>query len=98
INHWIQCTPGTGSLVTLTQGSVSCRVVKVVPNRCTTAAPSHLYRFATGPALTSAYYFQFYYFFDGSPGQNWPVHDPCGVTSANQLTGVENPGGAIYVR
>jgi len=98
INHWVQCTPGNGSLVTLTQGSVSCQIAKVVATACTTTVPNTLNTFSAGPGLTVGGGTNNYYFFDGSVGTNWPTHDPCGHNQANQLTGVENPGGAVYVR
>ena len=97
INHWVQCTPGTGSLVTLTAGTVSCQIAKVVATKCTTTVPTNVTRFNTGPSLTRGGT-NFYYFFDSSVGANWPTHDPCGQNQTNQLQGVVNPGGAIYVR
>jgi fibrinogen beta/gamma subunit family protein len=98
INHWIRCTAGTGSLVTRTQGSLTCEVVQVVPNKCTTTAPNQLDTETEGPALALGSAQGMYYYFDGSQGNNWPTHDPCGTNQANQLTGVANPSGAIYVR
>jgi hypothetical protein len=98
INHWIQCQPGTGSLVTLTQGSMSCHVVKAIPSTCTTTAPSALYMDNEGPDLTAGGLSNKYYYFDGSQGNNWPTHDPCGQNQTNQLNGVAQPGGAVYVR
>jgi len=99
INHWIQCTAGTGSLVTQTSGSLACQVVKVVPNKCTTTAPDKLISDSQGPDLvTNGNSGNKYYYFDGSTNNNWPTHDPCGTNSENQLTGVADPGGAIYVR
>jgi hypothetical protein len=100
INHWIECTPGTGSLVAMTQGTVTCQVVKVIANRCTTNAPTQFYpqSLNTGPSLNNGGSGNFYYFFDGSTSNDWPTHDPCGQNQTNQLTGVTNPGGAVYVR
>ncbi len=99
INHWIQCAPGTGSLVTLTPGSISCQVVRVVATVCPTVAPNAYFSGRDGPVLgvgtTGASY---YYYFDGSTGEQWPSHDPCGTSGTNQLPGVANPGGAVYVR
>jgi hypothetical protein len=96
INNWIRCTPGAGSLVTLTQGSITCEVVNIVVNMCTTTTPNRVTTSnANGPSLNAN---DFYYFFDGSTTGNWPTHDPCGNNQPNQLTGVADPRGAIYVR
>jgi hypothetical protein len=98
INHWVACTPGAGSLVTLTQGAISCQVVKVVAAQCTTTAPNNLVTYGSGVGLLVGGQTNNYYYFDGSTGQFWPTHDPCGGNQARQLTGVADPGGAIYVR
>jgi hypothetical protein len=98
INHWIDCTPGTGSLVTQTSGSLVCQVVKVVADMCTTTAPDELIMDEEGPDLVIGDSQHKYYYFDGSQSDNWPSHDPCGTSSPNQLTDVPDPGGAIYVR
>jgi hypothetical protein len=99
INQWIKCTPGAGSLVTLTAGSVSCQVVKIVSTLCTTVAPTYFDTSLSGPALevgtgvSSAFYY-----FDGNTSNYWPTHDPCGSNQANQVPGIPDPGGAIYIR
>jgi hypothetical protein len=98
INHWVDCVPGTGSLVTHTSGSLSCTVVKVVANKCTSTAPNQLVSSQEGPALVLGGSGNFYYYFDGSQNNNWPTHDPCGQNQTNQLNGVSDPGGAVYVR
>jgi hypothetical protein len=82
--------------VTLTQGSISCDVAKVLTSNCTTVVPTSVNMGnQNGPALNGN---AFYYFFDGSTAANWPTHDPCGQNQGNQLDGVAQPGGAIYVR
>jgi hypothetical protein len=99
INHWIHCTAGTGSLVTQTAGTFACEVVKVVASMCSAVAPDRLITNTQGPALvvgTGAN--NNYYYFDGSQQNDWPTHDPCGTNSPNQLNGVGDPGGAVYVR
>src|SRR5262249_41481403 len=99
INNWIRCTPGTGSLVTLTQGSISCEVVNVVAaaSGCTTIAPNRYMDVqGAGPALSVNT--GYYYFFDGSTSVHYPTHDPCGMDGLHQLNGVSDPGGALYVR
>ena len=99
INHWIRCTPGTGSFVTLTEGTVACQVVKPVPGVCTTVAPSHFFMVDSGPSLTVGTNRQaLYYFFDGATNNHWPTHDPCGGNQTNQLHNVSNPMTAIYLR
>ena len=37
-------------------------------------------------------------YFDSSTLGDWPIHDPCGTNKANQLKGVANPHGNIFVR
>ena len=100
INHWVQCTPGTGSVVTKTNGSMTCTIVKVVAQMCTTTVPN---RFGSDPSglglFAGAMPLNTYYFWEGETvGGNWPTHDPCGNNGTNQLTGVSNPHGQIYVR
>ena len=98
INHWIRCTPGNGSLVTKTQGSISCEVVKAVASKCTTTAPTYYYNNATGPSLNVGGMSNNYYFFDSATNGYWPTHDPCGQNQTNQVQGVANPQTAIYLR
>ncbi len=98
INHWIQCTPGMGSLVTLTPGSMSCQIVQLVGTHCTTMVPTYFELQGVGPALTADSNGGFYYFWDGSVDQNWPTHDPCGSNNPNQVQNVADPLGAVYVR
>jgi fibrinogen beta/gamma subunit family protein len=99
INQWISCTPGTGSLVTLTTGTFGCTIVKVIVNNCTTIVPDRIVISSNGPRLVVGTAPQNnYYYFDGSTLNDWPTHDPCGTNSPNQLSGVPDPGGAIYLR
>jgi hypothetical protein len=98
IDQWYRCTPGAGSLVTLTNGSITCSVAKVVTGQCTTNAPNAFTIVSNGPSLTVGGGASFFYFWDASTGGNWPTHDPCGTNMPNQLTGIANPGGQIYVR
>ena len=42
LNHWITCTPGTGSLLAWTPGTLKCGVVKNVSSQCPGTAPSEL--------------------------------------------------------
>ncbi len=85
INNWIACKEGTGSIVQQKVGSISCKLVKQVSNQCAGVVPRSLEVYNEGPVLKST-------------GGNWPVHDPCGNGRANQLKGVANPHGNIFVR
>lgn len=99
INHWISCQPGTGSLATLTFGSLTCQVVKAVATQCLTTAPDRVSKYGNevglwaGGGTTNTYYF-----WDGLTSANWPTHDPCGNNAARQVTGVANPYGAVFLR
>ena len=94
INNWIACKEGTGSLVQLKEGSVTCKLVKQVIH-CADVVP-HLFKlFTHGPYLSST---GLYYYFDGNIYSSWPTHDPCGKGTDNQLKGVANPHGNIFVR
>jgi hypothetical protein len=97
INNWIRCTAGTGSLVTMTDGTVTCDVIKVLTSSCTTVAPDGFVRLSgCGPVFQlNGMAYQAY---DGNTTQNWPTHDPCGTDMPNQLTNIPNPGGAIFLR
>jgi hypothetical protein len=102
INHWVKCQPGTGSVVTKTEGTVTCQMVKVVVTGvCTTTVPS--YWGQSDPAgvgfYTSSSLLSTYYFYEGfTQTANWPTHDPCGTNAANQKDGVANPHGQLWVR
>ena len=94
INNWVACKPGTGSLLDWQEGSVTCRLIKEINPKCE-VIPSRIKFFNHGPAFAVS---RLYYYFDGYKGNNWPTHDPCGMNLANQLTGVANPHGNIFVR
>ena len=95
INNWMTCKPGRGSLVEWVAGSMACHLVKAVNPKCTGTVPDKLQMKSRGPAL---FYSSMYYYFDGYKGSHWPAHDPCGKNTPNQLEGVENPHGNIYIR
>ncbi|KAJ7376549.1 hypothetical protein OS493_034005 [Desmophyllum pertusum] len=94
INNWIACKEGTGSIVKQKTGSITCKLVKQVSKQCA-GVPTKVTMSSYGPHLDSGGY---YYYFDGYTGGDWPVHDPCGKTQQNQLKGVANPHGNIFVR
>ena len=96
INNWIACKEGSGSLVMQKSGSLSCKLVKQVSKQCAgRVVPKSITMYSYGPYLNSASHF---YFFDGSTRTNAPTHDPCGRNQANQVKGVVNPHGSIFVR
>ena len=95
INNWIACKEGTGSLVQQKAGSVTCKLVKQISKQCAGVVPKSFSQGSNGPVLSSSYA---YYYFEGSTNSNWPTHDPCGRNQPNQLKGVVNPHGNIFVR
>ena len=95
INNWIACKEGTGSLVEQKAGSITCKLVKQVSKQCAGVVPKSFSLDSYGPYLSSS---SLYYYFDGSTTVAWPTHDPCGGNQANQLKGVANPHGNIFVR
>jgi hypothetical protein len=102
INHWLTCQPGTGSLVTKTDGTMTCQIVNVVATACTTVVPDHILTAADPSGIglfVGTNVLSTYYYWDGNTsGNTWPTHDPCGMNMPNQLTGVPNPRGRIYLR
>ena len=95
INNWIACKEGSGSIVRQKAGSLSCKLVKQVSQQCAGVVPTSFALRSYGPYLSSSSY---YYYFDGNTRDNFPTHDPCGKNQANQLTGVANPHGNVFVR
>ena len=95
INDWIVCQPNGGSLVTKTQGSMSCQNIKNVATACSGVAPNRVNYGYYGPYLSAS---SLYYYFDGNTGNSWPTYDPCGKNSENHKTGISNSGGQIYLR
>ena len=86
---------GSGSIVRQKAGSLSCTLVKQVSQQCAGVVPTSLVLNSDGPRLSSTSSF---YYFDGSTSGSSPTHDPCGENQANQLTGVANPHGNVFVR
>ena len=95
INNWIVCQEGTGSIVRQKAGSISCKLVKQVSQQCAGVLPTSFALNNNGPYLSST---GLYYYFEGGTSGSWPRHDPCGKSQANQLTGVANPHGNVFVR
>ena len=92
IDNDIACSPGTGSLVDSTTGTVSCTLIyDVVQNG------SIWYEITdSGTYLRANIYAM--YVWTGSTDINWPAHDPCGMNQPNHKKGVSNPGGQPYLR
>ena len=95
INNWIACKEGTGSIVRQKAGSLSCKLVKQVSQQCAGVVPTSFALRSYGPYLSST---SLYYYFDGHTSYSSPTHDPCGTNKENQLSGVANPHGNIFVR
>ena len=95
INNWIVCKEGTGSIVRQKAGSLSCKLVKQVSQQCAGVVPNSLTLHSRGPYLASS---NLYYYFDSYTLDNFPAHDPCGKAQQNQLKGVANPHGNIFIR
>ena len=95
INNWIACKEGSGSIVRQKAGSLSCKLVKQISQICNGVVPAYVGLGSDGPYL---YRSGNVYYFDGSTNGGYPTHDPCGKTQLNQLKGVANPHGNIFVR
>ena len=99
INNWLVCDPGNGSLVDWQYGDINCTIIKHVTSTCKdTPAPSVFDRFPGSGPIFFDHVFFFYYYFDTLTEYGWPVHDPCGKSEPNQLNGVAEPHGNIFIR
>ena len=49
--HWISCSPGSGSFVTQTVGSLNCRNVKNVSSHCPGKTPKYFIGQGCGPVI-----------------------------------------------
>ena len=105
INNWLICQPGTGSLVDWQEGSVSCSIAKRMTDQCLEApapslvSPSDDLR--CGPVfLSHSFWVDAYYYFDCCTRKDWPISDPCGVTSGqwSYMKNVIDPRGNIFIR
>jgi hypothetical protein len=95
INHWVSCHPMTGDLTGWSQGNIDCTLVRLVATACTNVTPNFLRLDPQGPSLQEGSNF---YYLEANTQNNWPTHDPCGNNAQNQLTGISNPGGAVFLR
>ncbi|XP_067020340.1 uncharacterized protein [Acropora muricata] len=101
---------GTGSLVEFKQGSLNCRIIKNIANKCHNYVPDQLILHSAGnPAQStlgpdlirsqsSSFLKEYYYFEASTRTRNWPTHDPCGTNNLNHRTDVARPRGNIYIR
>ena len=98
INNWIACQEGSGSIVRMRGGSLSCKLVKQVLRQCAGRVPTSLVTSRRhGPLLS--YGSSFYYYFDCDTSGDCPTHNPCdGCNSYVNLKGVVNPHGNLFVR
>jgi hypothetical protein len=99
ITHWVRCSPGDGSLVDDLSGSLTCEVVMNVADVCLDTAPESFAQVDSDncrPALQLNG--GLYICWDTRTNGHWPTHDACGTNNPNQLTGVTDPRGAIFVR
>ena len=93
--------PGTGSVVTKTDGTLTCQMVKPVPATCQTTVPAY---WGTNSPYGLGFFrssdpYSTYYFYEGyTSTATWPTHDPCGTNQTNQLAGVTNPRGQLWIR
>ena len=99
INNWVSCVPGTGSLVTKTLGSLSCKFIKqiVTEKPSCVSVPEKLGLIPYGWTLASSDGKLMYYFEQSNSTGNWPTHDPCVQGGPNQKKNVKNPHTNIYI-
>ena len=102
INNWVSCKPGTGSLVMLKGGTLSCKIEKHITSNCGhISAPDKLAISNYGPGLKKSNENKWYYYFEGNAQQSvnrFPVHDPCATSNQNHKKGVTGPRGNIFLR
>ena len=101
LNHWISCSPDSGSLVHFTSGSIRCHNVRDVSTKCLGNAPSNIY-ISNNRAeirLHDVLFGSIFYLFEADPNYR-PVQDPC--SSDALQPGVSNPidvpHGNIFIR
>ena len=95
INNWVACVPASGNLVQWMSGNITCRLVKRVASKCKNIVPYRFDIFKFGPCARAQ---RAYYFYDGNTTFRWPAHDSCGLYKPNQVKGVVDPRGSIYIR
>ena len=93
------CHPGNGSLVDWQYGDINCTIIKHVTNTCKdTPAPSFFGSGLGSGPMFFIHAYGLYYYFNTLTEYDWHVHDPCGQHALNQLNGVAEPHGNIFIR
>ena len=95
INNWIACKEGSGSLVQQKAGSITCKLVKLVSDRCSGVVPNSVGSNSIGMYISIS---STYYYFDVNTRGSWPSHDPCAKGGGTYVKGVANPHGNIFIR
>ena len=87
---------GNGRVADWQDGDINCMIIKHVTNTCKeTLAPSF---FGSGLGFGPIFFINScYYKFDALTEYDWPVRDPCGKGELNQLNGVAEPRGNIFI-
>jgi len=96
ITNWYQCSPDTGNIIDLTDGTISCSIAKKLSNNICTLVPKNLAISEEGIALTNGEDGIIY--LDNEIDLEYPVHNPCGHSSIFQPQSVGDPGGALLLR
>ena len=97
VNNWLVCSPDSGSLVNMVNGGINCNASKVVvAGNCEDVTPTLIQMDGSSIGLRTenGIYYNFYTKGSGT----WAISDPCGQSSLNQLDGVPNPAGWLYVK
>ncbi len=96
INNAYLCTPGTGSIINARSGNIACSLLNdTVQSGCTDTPDLYINApGTTGPYLNIGSHAIYW---DGSTDYSYPTHDPCGTNTASHITGVNNPGGQLYL-
>ena len=106
INHWISCSPGSGSLVDFRSGTISCKNVRNISVSCPGNAPSHIevstqdaeiWMTGSVPPYTNTAIFND---FEGRTDIWRPVQDPCSTSSWQPGVSIPDgePRGNIFIR
>ena len=99
INHWISCTPGSGSLVLQTTGIINCQNVKNVSPLCLGNAPNTIFFSGTAFVTFIDSSSKIFTSLKGVKHLHAPYGDPCGSGVAPDLTNVTGPPhGNMYIR
>ena len=99
ITNWFKCSPNGGNLVSLTEGNLSCGIVKSLVDDASLCGgivvPYYLRMDPCGPAV---YTDDFYFFFESRDQACWPVADPCGRRQENHIHNVDDPASWLYLK